>query len=291
MGGAGSERSNGFVMSRKSKIILAAFAGMISVFFALFAFLVSYSAHHVMHGRPYRWDACALPEETFSNATVSEIVAKVNALVAKESNGSVTQAVFLDTTPARIEMVPVDSPFKEEMAALVTQYRQEESNWLERGACGFETFRYTGTFMAHHSLGCEFQFLSDSAEMNYEEKPDAIHLSRNPERLQCRAYKISPKLMQMAESLKQKNRVRVDMEPVTSAFVDVTRVSLWSIDVPTGPNETTGEFRSASVFKYLPEKSILLVIETPEGHSTAETKLKEQGLFEQAPEHQQLHAP
>jgi hypothetical protein len=177
-------------------------------------------------------------------------------------------------------MVPSDSPFKGEMAALITRYRQDETNWFNRGACGFETCRYTGRFMARHSLGCEFQFLADWVEENYEEKPDAIHLSRNPDRLECRAYNISPKLKEMAESLKQRNQVRVDMEPVTSAFVDVTRVSLWSIDVPTGPNEKTGEFRDASVFKYLPEKFVLLVIETPEAHKTAEKNLKEAGFWE-----------
>jgi rhodanese-related sulfurtransferase len=122
--------------------------------------------------------------------------------------------------------------------------------------------------------------MAEWAQLDYEEKPDAVHLGRKPAKLECHAYKISPKLKEMAETLKQKNQVRVDMEPATSAFVDVTRVSLWSIDVPTSPNDMTGEFRDASVFKYLPDKSILLVIETPEAHSTAEAKLKEQGLFD-----------
>ena len=267
-------------MKRRFKIILAATTGMIFALFALFGLLAWFSAHHVGHGRPYRWDAYVLPEVSFSNAPVSEIVARVNTLVAKTSNGAVTQAVLLDTTPAKIEIAPPDSPFRDEMATLITRYRQDEANWFNRGACGFETCRYTGNFTARHSLGCEFQFLAEWVQLNYREKPDAIHLSRNPAKLEFRAYKISPKLKEMAESLKQKNQIRVDMEPATSAFVDVTRVSLWSIDVPTSPNETTSEFRDASVFKYLPDKSILLVIEAPEAHSAAETKLKEQGLFE-----------
>lgn len=267
-------------MKRRTKIILAAIVGMIFVLIAYFAFGVWYSTHQVAHGRPYRWDAYVLPAETFSNATVSEIVAQVNSLVAKTSNGAVTQAVVLDTTPAKIELVPTDSPYKEEMTALIARYRQDETNWFQRGACGFETCHYTGTFMAAHSLVCGFQFLCDFVEMNADVQPDAIHFSRNPNQLECRAYKISPKLKEMAENLKQKNQIRVDMEPDVSAFVDVTRVSLWSIMVPSGPNEKTGEFRAASVFQYLADKSILLVIETPEAHSSAETKLKEQGFFE-----------
>jgi hypothetical protein len=266
-------------MKRKTKIILAVIGGMIFVFLACVAFGFWYSKHHVAHGRPYRWDAYVLPEQTFSNASVSEIVAQINALVAKTSSGAVTQAVALDTTPAKIEIVPPDSPYKEEMAALIARYRQDETNWFNRGACGFETCRFAAWFLARHSLACGFQMLSVDVEMNYEEKPDAIHLSRSPDKLECRAYKISPRLKKIAESLNHKKQVRVDMEPDVSAFVDVTRVSLWSIDVPTGPNETTGEFRAASVFKYLPEKSVLLVIEKPEAHVDAEKKLKEQGFF------------
>jgi len=34
------------------------------------------------------------------------------------------------------------------------------------------------------------------------------------------------------------------------------------------------------VFKYLPEPSILLLIETPEAHATAEKNLKKQGFWE-----------
>jgi len=267
-------------MNRRTKIILLSLVGMVLLYLAFCEFSYWRTNKLVGHQRPYRWDAYALPEETFSNTTVSEIVARVNVLVTKTSNGAVTQAVLLDTTPAKIEVIPSDSPFKNIMDDLIAQYRRDETNWLNRGACGFETCHYTGRFMARHSLGCEFQFLADWVEMNYEEKPDAIHLTRNPDRLECRTYKVSPKLKEMAESLKQKNQVRVDMEPVISAFVDVTRVSLWGIDVPTGPNEITGDFRAASVFKYLPEKFVLLVIETPEAHKTAEKNLKEAGFWE-----------
>ncbi|MBP9900155.1 MAG: hypothetical protein V9H26_18910 [Verrucomicrobiota bacterium] len=234
----------------------------------------------VAHQRPYRWDAFGLPEQHFTNATIIEVVTTVNGAVAKASNGSVTQAVFLDRTPADIIAYPSDPALKTDMDKLIADFRKEETNWMNRGACGFETFRHTGTFMAGHSLGCEFQQLVSWAELNYSEKPDAIHLGRNPAHLECRSYKIGSGLKQMAEDLKRQNQVRVDTDPVTSAFIDVAKVYLWSIDVPTGTNEMTGEFRYTSVFKYLPEKSVLLVIESPEAHETAMKNLKENGFWE-----------
>jgi hypothetical protein len=267
-------------MKRRTKIIFTVVAGAIFIFLALCVIAAWASSRMVAHQRPYHWDACVLPEQNFSNETIIDIVAKVNALVSQTSEGSVTQAVCLNTNPAEIAQYPPDPTVKTEMNKLVEAYRKDETNWLNRGACGFETCRYTGKFMARHSLGCEFQAVASWVQLDYAEKPDAIHLGRNPTHLECRAYKISPKLKLMAEDVKKQNQIRVDMNPVTSAFVDVSRASLWSIDVPTKPNETTGEFRAASVFSYLPESSVLVVIETPEAHKMAEKNLKEAGFWE-----------
>ena len=267
-------------MKRRTKIIFTVVAGAIFIFLALCVIAAWASSRMVAHQRPYHWDACVLPEQNFSNETIIDIVAKVNALVSQTSEGSVTQAVCLNTNPAEIAQYPPDPTVKTEMDKLVEAYRKDETNWLNRGACGFETCRYTGKFMARHSLGCEFQAVASWVQLDYAEKPDAIHLGRNPTHLECRAYKISPKLKLMAEDVKKQNQIRVDMNPVTSAFVDVSRASLWSIDVPTKPNETTGEFRAASVFSYLPESSVLVVIETPEAHKIAEKNLKEARFWE-----------
>lgn len=188
--------------------------------------------------------------------------------------------MILDKTPAAIIVYASDPALKEDMDKLIEDFRRDETNWMNRGACGFETFRYTGAFMAGHSLGCELRVLADWAELDYEEKPDAIHLRRNPNHLECRCYSITSGLKQTAEDFRRRNQVRVDTDPVTSAFIDVARVYLWSIDVPTGPNEAIGEYRYASVFKYLPEESVLLVIETPQAHEAAVKLLKEKGFWE-----------
>jgi hypothetical protein len=271
-------------MKRRNKIILTIASGIILIYLSFCA--ISYFAYwttskKVAHQRPYQWDAFALPEQHFTNATIIDVVSSVNAAVTRASMRTITQAVFLNTTPADIIVCPSDSPLKPDMERLIEVFRIDETNWMNRGACGFETFRYTGKFMARHSLGCEFQMAMSWARLNYEEKPDGIHLGRNLAHLECRSYKIVSGLKQMAVDLKKQNQVRVDTDPVTSAFIDVTKVYLWSIDVPTGPNEMTGEFRFSSVFKYLPEKSVLLVIETPEAHQTAVKHLKEIGFWEE----------
>ena len=247
---------------------------------AVLILILASCSKKVAHQRPFHWDAFSLPEQHFTNTTILDLVLSVNAAVAKASDGSVTQAVFLYKTPADIIAYPSDSALKMEMDKLIGDFRKDETNWMNRGACGFETFRYIGTFMAGHSLGCEFQELVEWTHLSYEERPDGIHLERNPAHLECRSYKIGSGLIQMAEGLTKQNQVRVDTDPVASAFIDVAKVYLWRIDVPTGTNEMTGEFRYASVFKYLPEKSVLLVIETPEAHETAMKNLKEKGFWQ-----------
>jgi hypothetical protein len=234
----------------------------------------------VFHQRPYLWDAFALPEQRFTNTPIADVVSAVNTVVAKASNGSVTQAVWLDKTPANIVAYPSDLTLKADMEQLIADFRRDETNWMNRGARGFETFPYTGTLMARHSLACGFQELVMSAGLNYEEKTNAIHLGRNPAHLECRSYTITSGLKQMAQDLGKRNHVRVGLDPVTSAFIDVAKVYLWSIDVPTGPGETTGESRYDKVFKYLQGRSVLLVIDTPEAHTAAVKNLKEKGFLE-----------
>jgi hypothetical protein len=134
--------------------------------------------------------------------------------------------------------------------------------------------------MSGHSLGCAFRALSEWAELTDEEKPDALHLTRDVIHLECRSYKITAGLVQMADELKQQDKIRVDCEPVASAFIDVTGSYLWSFRIPTSPSGTMSEYRCDSVYKYIPEKRVLLVIETPETHLNAAAALRKKGFIE-----------
>src|SRR5690348_6385717 len=99
-------------MNPRPKTILVTVAGMVFLCLAFYAFASWRSNGTVGHQRPYRWDAFALPQQVFSNETVIKVVSRVNALVAKTSNGSVTQAVCLDITSAKVDEFPSDSTLK-----------------------------------------------------------------------------------------------------------------------------------------------------------------------------------
>ena len=245
----------------------------------LLGVLFSSCSRRVVHGRPYQWDAFVLPDLSFTNTPVAEIVSRINVEVAKASKGTVTQAVYLDAGPTDIVTRCTDDSLKPEMEGLVETFRKGETHWISIGAAGYGTFRCSETFMSGHSLGCTFRQLSDWAQLSYEEKKDGLYLKRDPAHLECRSYKVTARLVQMADDLRRRNHVRVDCDPVASAFIDVTGSYLWSFSVPTSPSGTISEYRYDSVFKYIPEKSVLLVIETPETHLSAAKVLREKGFI------------
>lgn len=235
----------------------------------------------VGHQRSYGWDKFGLPELRFTNATVSEIVAVVNKAVRLASGGTVTQAIILNETPVPIVAVTSDPEIRTAMDRLIVDYREDEMRLAKRGAEGFETCRHTGTFLANHSLGCSLSEVASEAGLNYEERRDAIHLGRMPAQLECMAYKVSAGLKLLGEDLVRRNQHRVGAETVVSAFIEVADVHLWSVMLPNkGPGSFVGESRFDKVFKYLPDKSTLLVIETPENQEKATKALKARGLWE-----------
>jgi hypothetical protein len=238
----------------------------------------------VVHQRAFQWDKFPLPELSFTNSSVIEVVNAVNQAATIASKGAITQAVVLDTNPVPIAIItPDNAVIKDEMQKFVAAYRSAETNWHNRGANGFETYPYSGHFMARHSLGCSFRELTELTGLSYEERPDALHLGRMPAHLECRSYKVGEGLRQIAEEQQKSNSGKVGADPIASAFIEVSDSGLWSIQVPTGPFSSSGEFRYDEVFRFLPEKSVLLVIETPEVHEAATKALKARNMWEEAP--------
>ena len=102
-----------------------------------------------------------MPELHFTNATIIDVVSIVNGAVSKASSGSITQAVFLDRTPAEIIAYPSDPSLQVAMDRLIEDFRRDETNWMNRGAAGFETFQLfiAGISIASAPRGAWIHFL------------------------------------------------------------------------------------------------------------------------------------
>ena len=233
----------------------------------------------IAHQRPYKWDQYLVPEKRFTNEPISNVVSYVNESVRNLSRSAVPQAVFLDTTPSQTSKFAPDPEIERQMDEMISAFRQHEEELKKRRAEGFETGLYSGVVGGGHSLGCIFADLASNAGLGYEEKPDGIHMRREPHELEYRAYRIARALVTLMEQKQKANDLHVDAEPIVSAFAQAAEIHSWSVMVPDGPNSATGEFRFDKVFRHLPEAHLMLALATPEEHSNAVVRLKAEGLW------------
>jgi hypothetical protein len=236
-------------------------------------------ASRIAHQRPYKWDQYPVPRLRFTNEPIVNVISNVNDAVRVLSKGAVQQVILLDTTPVRISKFAPNPGIEQQMEDMIRVFRQHEEEMRKKGADGFETGIYTGGIGGGHSLGCVLQELAMGAGLGYEEKEDGIHIRRDPQEFECRAYKISDRLVSWMEQKRKANDLHVDAEPIVSAFAQATGIHSWTIMVPDGPNSSTGEFRFDKVFRHLPDAGIILALATPEEHSNALARLKADGLW------------
>jgi hypothetical protein len=243
-------------------------------------------ASRIAHQRPYKWDQYPVPRLRFTNEPIVNVVSSVNDAVTVLSQGAVQQVILLDTTPVRISKFAPNPGIEQQMDEMIRVFRQHEEELKKKRAEGFETGLYTGVVGGGHSLGCIISDLASNAGLGYEEKPDGIHMKREPHELECRAYGISKALVALMEQKRKVNDLHVDAEPVVSALAQATGIHSWSVMVPDGPNSATGEFRFDKVFRHLPEANLILALATAEEHSNAVVRLKTGGLWAEIPAEQ-----
>ena len=230
--------------------------------------------HGVAHQLPYTWDSYVRPDLEFTMEPMSNVIAKVNALIRGVSSNTVSEAIKLNTSPTRIIKVNSDSSLAPHMDKLIADFRENEKEMCRRGAEGFESTPFTGSLDGYHSLWCTLAGPGNGG-LSWEAEKDALHVARAPRTMECRPYYVAKGL----ENLVKASSIRVDCEPIVSALIDATGIHSWSIMLPEGPNAWTSEVRYDKVFKYVPTLNVILALATPEEHAEAEKKLRASGLW------------
>lgn len=167
----------------------------------------------IAHQRPFKWDRYPVPRLRFTNEPIANVVKSVNDTVRSLSKGDVPRVVLLDTNAVQIVKFAPSAGIEEEMDAMILVFRKHEEEMKKRGADGFETGLYTGQIGGGHSLGCVLGELAMGAGLGYEKKEDGIHIRRDPCEFECRAYKISDRLVSLMEQMRKANDLHVDAEP------------------------------------------------------------------------------
>ena len=237
-----------------------------------------FNRHGVAHQLPYKWDSYVRPDLRFTMEPMSNVIAKVNAVIRNVSSNAVPEAVKLDTTPTQAVKVGSHPSLDPYMDQLITEFRENEMEMNRRGAEGFENTPFTGSLDGHHSLWCTLAGPGNGG-LQWEAKADALHVSRMPRVMECRAYRVTDGLVQGMRQQRSKGEYKVDAEPLVSALIYETDIHSWSIMLPEGPNAWSSEYRYDKVFKYVPSLNVILALTTPEEHASAEKRLKASGLW------------
>ncbi|MCP5488170.1 MAG: hypothetical protein H7A43_05930 [Verrucomicrobia bacterium] len=243
--------------------------------------------HPIAHQLPYKWDSYVRPDLQFEMEPMTNVVAMVNAAIREASDGALPEAITVDSTPTQIIKVNSIPQLDVHMDRLIADFRLHEEEMKRRGAEGFESAPFTGWLGGHHSLWCSLVG-PNMAGLHWEPRADALHVSRSPRAMECRAYGVGDELIRTTEEWIAEGRTHAehDWDPVCFVFVKMAGMRSWSIMVPSGPNSASGEFRLSKVTRYLPDRKVILALETPVRHKEAEALLKQKGLWVETEEAQ-----
>jgi hypothetical protein len=231
------------------------------------------------HSCPYDWNVELSKELSFRESSVSNVINAVNAAVREQTKGRIKQAAILDTTPVKISMVPASSHLTNEMTILVNRYREQMAPIIAKGAQGYETCPVTVTFPRKFPIACTLKMIGQAtAEMGYEEKKEGAIFSRWPKELECRAYKVSDALLARVEQKRNAGQIHSDFKPVPVVFAQESGM-VWTIMVGDEPNSYRGDFILDAVTYYLPDKKVMLILETLEGHKKVQENLQKLGYW------------
>jgi formylglycine-generating enzyme required for sulfatase activity len=205
-------------------------------------------------------------------------------IFAETSNGELTEAIKIDTTPTRIGKVNCSPELDPHADEFIAAYREHEAEMYRRGAPGFETMLISGEVLQeNHSIGCT---LVMGSVLHCEMREDALLLARSPQLMECRPYVVTDDLVKRMVELKREGRS--SEEPIVFTLA-------WEAGVDPLYIRVQGKHvsRLDAICRYLAEVGVVLALATPEEHADAEKRLKGSRLWldpaSQAPLSESLH--
>lgn len=250
----------------------------------LTAWPLSVSAHPC----PFDWNVEFSEEVNISAKSIKDFADQFNEAVSKQTKGKIPKAIIYAVKPDSFTKVPADSPFAKEMNALIQRYSEVTAPLIEKGV-----FEYGGApmdmeFPAKFPVACILSSPNEGA-VNYEETKDGLKITIHRE-LECRAYHVSPKFLEIAKDYQRGEQVPAGGDYVSYFFARFSMM-MWALHTIPDPAKDAVEdpFRAndavevpilSGVTLYLPEKRVILAIETKEKHEETIKSMQERGYLE-----------
>ena len=138
------------------------------------------------------------------------------------------------------------------------------------------------SFPAKFPVACLLAALFDGGcggETNYKETKEGARVTRRREILECRSYQVSAKFLETVSEWQRENRIAAGVQPESYIFASFSGMT-WAFDTFSDPaQDYVQESFIDGVTQYIPEKKVILAIETKAKHEEMTKVMTERGLL------------
>ena len=231
------------------------------------------------HPCPFDWNIGFGNDTEINGDSLSDFVAKFNEAAKKETKGKITKAIIYDQKPDTFRKVPEDSPFSTEMDSLFRRYVEVTAPLIKKGLHDYGTAPIAVTFPAKFPVACLLAAEFDGGATNYEEMKEGARVTRRREVLECRAYNVTVSFLEAAQEWQREDRIPAGIEAVPYLFARYSEMT-WSFYIPDVEQEPDGIPIVKGVTLYLPDKRVVLAIETKDKHNEMTKIMSERQFLE-----------
>ena len=232
----------------------------------------------VAHPCPFDWNIEFLEPVKISGKNLEEFTKRFNEAVGKQTKGKIPKAIVYSVKPDSFTHVPSDSPFVKEMEMLIQRYSEVTAPLIKKGVSEYGGAAMDVDFPASFPVACILASPNVGA-VNYEEAKEGLKITIHRE-LECRAYHVSAKFLEEAKEMQLGEQIPEEGDPVSLFFARFSEMN-WAFHTDSEPAQDSVEVPIlAGVTAYLPEKRVILVIETRAKHEEITKNMKERRYLE-----------
>ena len=230
------------------------------------------------HPCPFDWNIEFSKAVKVSGENIKDFADKFNDAVSKQTKGKIPKAIIYTMKPDSFAKVPGTSPFASEMDTLIKRYSEVTAPLIKKGVLEYGGAPWEMEFPANFPVACILSSPNVDA-VHYEETRDGLKITIHRE-LECRAYHVSPKFLEIAKDYQRGEIIPAGGDYVSYFFARFSMM-MWAFHtIPDPSKDSIEEPILSGVTLYLPKKRVILAIETKEKHEETLKSMQERGYLE-----------
>lgn len=233
------------------------------------------------HPCPFDWNIEFSKAVKISGRNIEDFAKQFNDAARKQTKGKIPNAIIYAVKPDSFTKVPSDSPFAKEMDVLIRRYSEVTAPLIKKGVSEYGGSPQDVEFPKNFPVACILaaQFSCNRDAKNYEEAKEGLKITIHRE-LECRAYHVSAKFLEIAKEWQSGEQIPAGGDTVSYFFARCSEM-MWAFHaIPDPTKDSVEEPILAGVTLYLPEKRVILAIETKNEHEKITKNMQESHYLE-----------